>query len=191
MSPMPNEFLPPDYKVPKKPSRYLKLQKGETRLRILSPPLTGFVAWRSVNGKRQPIRREDDSFRPGEYDKKQLPRHFWAMPVWDYASQQVKVWEVTQTTIQTAITKMAKSPKWGPPYTYDVVIGATGDGMEREYSVIPEPKEPLDEVASAAWEAVQKKFDIARLMNGGDPFGEERDGAWDDEAPGADDDIPF
>lgn len=183
-------FLPPGYKPPKKQSRYLKLMKGETRVRILAAPLLGYVAWVSQQGKRKPVRRSENTFQAGEYDPKQEPKHFWAMPVWEYASGQVKVWELTQVSIMGVVRKLSVHKKWGAPFDYDVVIQATGDGMEREYSVIPEPKEELDINAADRWREAQATFDITRLMDGGDPFGDQ--GSNDEfSTSSGDDDIPF
>lgn len=189
---MSTTFLPPGYKPPKKESRYIKLIKGDTRLRVLGPPLLGWVSWVTENKKRKPLRRTENTFTGSEVDPNALPKHFWAMPVWDYLSGQVKVWELTQVSIQTVISKLAAHKKWGPPMEYDLVIQATGDGMEREYSVLPEPKEALDVNAQDAWAALEPDFDINRLLEGGDPFGDQRSGS-DEFAPhiGNDDDIPF
>lgn len=189
-TPSPSDpFLDDDYEVPKKPGKYLKFQKGENRIRILGKPLLGWVAWKTgEDGKKSPIRRATNEFKPGEFDKKNEPKHFWAMPVFDYATGMVKVLEITQSTIQTVIKDLSGNKKWGAPYAYDIVITAVGDGMEREYSIIPDPKEPLSVEATDAWGAIQDTFDITRLMVNGDPFGDE--GAGNGGAD-SDDDIPF
>ena len=164
-------FLPEGYAPPVKEARYVKLVKGETRLRILSKPMLGWVAWTSDKGKKKPVRRPENTFKEGEYDPAQEPKHFWAMPVWDYAAGKVKVWELTQVSIQKVLRGLSQNKKWGPPFDYDIVIQGTGDGMEREYSTVPEPKEPLDNAAADAWALTQANgFSLKRLLEGGDPF---------------------
>jgi len=182
-------FLPPDYEVPKKAGKYMRFQKGENRIRILAPPLLGYVAWKTQDGKTSPLRRTLNEFHPDEFDKKTgTPKHFWAMPVWDYTTERVKVLEMTQSTIQSVIKDLAGNKKWGTPTSYDIVITAIGDGMEREYSVIPDPKEPLCPAGQLAWEDLQDSFDINRLLANGDPFGDEPDVSVAGEG---DEDIPF
>ena len=174
---MTDAFLPDSYEVPKKAGKYFKFQAGENRFRVLDSPLRGWVAWKTSNGKKGPIRRTENTFGPGEFDKGKgsEPRHFWAMPVYDYVNAQVKVLEITQSTIQSAITNLARNKKWGHPSGYDLVVNATGEDMERKYSVIPDPKEPLFAEAQAMWDEMRPRFDINRLLSGGDPFGEDGD----------------
>ena len=172
------EFLPAEYAVPKKPGKYYKFKLGDNRFRILDSPLRGWVAWRTKEGKKSPLRRVEDTFKPEEFDKAKgsEPKHFWAMPVYDYSEARVKVLEITQTTIQVAIKNLASNKKWGHPSGYDLVVTATGEGMDREYTTIPEPKSEIDMLVQAQWDEVKARgFDINRLLSSGDPFGEDGD----------------
>lgn len=167
------DFLPPDYKPPTTGGNYLKLADGENRIRILTRPILGNIGWRDDNGKRSPVRKKmGEEFAHGEVlvDAKNKIRHFWAMPVWDYAAERVKVWEITQATIQEAIRKLSTDGDWGSPVDYDLKVVRSGDGMDTEYNVIPVPKKPLPPMAVLAWEEARQTFSLEELYNGGDPF---------------------
>jgi hypothetical protein len=174
-------FLPPDYKPPVSGGNYVKLVDGENRLRILARPVLGNVGWRDDNGKRSPVRkRMGEEFAPHEVlvDAKNKIRHFWAMPVWDYAAEKVRVWELTQSTIQEAIRKLSADADWGLPLDYDIKVVKSGEGMDTEYAVMPIPKKPLPLDAEAAWAEAQQTFSLEVLFDGGDPFaaGDQRNG---------------
>lgn len=75
--------------------------------------------------------------------------------------------EITQKTIQDAIEAYVENPKWGDPTKYDLVVKATGDGLEREYTTIAEPHSP-------APEADIQKINLDALFFSEDPFTSER-----------------
>lgn len=185
-------FLPDGYEPPKRGGAFMKLAIGENRIRILDSPLLGFVGWKTKQGgKKSPVRKIEDKFAPGELDagKQGQSKHFWAMPIWNYSDNRVQVMELTQATIQEAVKNLARNAKWGHPSRYDIVITASGEGMDRKYSIVPEPKEPLSEEATTAWAEVSAQgFDIKRLLTNGNPFGEGED---DEAPPPNDEDIPF
>lgn len=96
-------------------------------------------------------------------DGKFKPKHFWAFLVVNYAEGKLQVMEITQTTIMAAIEALVSNPKWGKPQGYDIVVNATGDGLDREYAVVPEPH-------TKAPEADIKNVSLEALFDGGDPF---------------------
>jgi hypothetical protein len=54
------------------------------------------------------------------------------------------------------------------------------------------PRKPLEPEIVAAWEEIQDRFDLSRMMSGGDPFGDEMNENGDDAAEGgADSDLAF
>jgi hypothetical protein len=175
-------FLPDGYEVPASGGKYFKLKTGENRLRILSKPLLGYVGWTQEGNRNKPVRKPLNQFAIGEIDKRGS-KHFWAMPVWDYADGSIKVWELTQKTIMGAIQALSVNKKWGNPVHYDLSITAKGDGMDREYSVLPEPRERAAPEIVSAWVALRETFDLTKLFTGGDPFG--------DESPIDDDEDPW
>lgn len=189
----PDNWLPPDYEPPQTTGKYMKLAVGDNIFRALDKPIFGFVAWKDKKVQR----RRENTFKPADLDAGTKAKHFWAFPVWNYAANCVQVLELTQSTVQEAIKNLSRNAKWGSPLAYDVVVTAKGEKMDREYQVVPEPKSDLPEAAYAAWsEAQLAGFDISRLFDGGDPFGEagdavEREAAEYRATVGPDADIPF
>ncbi len=117
---MTNPFDPTtNYEVPKGDSKYLKLQKGQTKFMPMDSAIVGWQYWTDDNKpmrlKEQPdkistlpeIRQEDD----GSYKI----NHFWAFPVIDASDGKVKVFEITQKGIMTSIRSYIQNEDWGNP----------------------------------------------------------------------------
>ena len=161
---MDNSFLPKGYSAPKVEGNYYRFEKGQNRFRIMSSAIVGYEYW-TVDKK--PVRSRSP-FKSVPADAKLdegvfKPKHFWAFVVWNEEVGRVQILEITQTTIMSAIEALVKNPKWGAPQGYDIVITATGDGMEREYNVVPEPHTPApDKDISNIY--------LEELYTGGDPF---------------------
>lgn len=193
------DFLPKNYKVPKSPSNYMKLEKGENRFRVLSDTITGYEYW---NEDKKPVRLHEYPDRlPSDIQMKdEVPtsiKHFWAMVVWNYNADvdkdgnpkgKVQILEITPKTIQTPITTLSGNKKWGHPKKYDIVIEATGDGLEREYSVTPEPHSDVPPEAVEAYET--KIINLEALFDGKDPFALEQGKGITEEKINPED-IPF
>ncbi len=133
--------------------------------RILGDAIVGYEYWTKAN---KPVRSRDPFHRvPGDakVDEKtgNFQKHFWAFLVWNYEEKRVQVLEITQTTVMTGIEFLMQNPKWGNPTGYDIVVKATGDGFEREYTTVPEPHTPAPVVDIS-------KVVLDELFIGGDPF---------------------
>lgn len=165
-----SDFLPGDYKAPA--GAYMKLADGENTFRALSSAVIGWMYW---NKESKPVRLRQEpmgtpaDIRIGKEGKPEKVKHFWAFAVWNYAADRVQILELTQSSIQTAITALVKNKKWGSPNGYDITITRTGDGLGTEYTVMPNPHTPLDEKAAAAWRA--RSVNLEKLFDGGDPYG--------------------
>ena len=168
-------WLPDTYQKPASNSRYLKLQQGDNKIRILSAPITGWVDWTEQDGKRMPLRTKEQ--QPA-INPSQPPRHFWSFVVWDYQEKNVKILEITQATIQDAIYSLQGSTDWGNPQGYDITIKKTGEKMETKYSVFPAPPAPLSQDIKEAYEL--EVIHLNELYNNGDPF---KGVKCEDEAP--------
>lgn len=169
-----NTFLPKDYSVPESPSRYFKFKQGENRFRILASPIIGNEYW---NKEGKPVRKRmgesiyPDDIRVDEDGNIESVKHFWAMPIWDYSERMVKVLEITQKSIQQAITSLVKDEDWGNPSNYDLSISREGERLKTKYEVKPKPSKPLEEDIQNAWQEVQDTgFDLELLYDSGDPF---------------------
>lgn len=158
------EFLPKDYTAPKQGGNYFKFQKGENRFRIMSHAIVGFEYWTKDSKpvrSRLPFKEfpEDAKNEDGTFKQK----HFWAFIVWNYEEERLQIMEITQSTIMSGIEALVNNTKWGSPKDFDIVVKASGDGLEREYTVVPEPH-------TEAPKADVSKINLEELFVGGDPF---------------------
>lgn len=160
-----DSFLPTGYEAPKTSGNYFRFVKGENRFRILGPAIVGYSYWTKAN---KPVRSRtpfkgipEDAKLNDEGDFR--PKHFWAFVVWNYEEERPQIMEITQSTIMSGIEALVNNAKWGAPQGYDIVVKASGDGMEREYTVVPEPhtRVPEADISGIA---------IEELFNGADPF---------------------
>lgn len=158
-----NDFLPTDYTAPQGNSSYFRIQKGENKFRVLSKPILGYLDWKD----KKPLRFTMKN-KPSPIDPLKPIKHFWAMVVFDYADQKIKVAEFTQSSIQKAIADLAKDADWGSPFEYDIKINRKGEGMETEYSVNPIPHKPISREAKEAFK--NTPVNLNALFDGKDPF---------------------
>lgn len=161
-----SDFLPTAYTVPDKSNGYMKLKQGDNRIRILTSPILGYEWWIDVEESRKPVRVPMNGKIPVEFAD--TVKHFWAMPVWNYEAKQVQILSITQKGIQKTLATLAKNPKWQTPLGYDILIVRTGEGLETEYSVTPEPKEELAEEIKEVWDKLTIRLEA--LYEGADPF---------------------
>lgn len=155
------EFLPKDYTAPVSEGNYYKLKKGTNTFRILSPAIFGFEFWNTQN---KPVRsREPWDERPEDMKEGGTVKYFMAFVVWNYEAKKAQILEITQKTIREAIENLAQNKKWGDPSRYDIVVEAKGDGLEREYSVLPEPHTDAPTVDISG-------INLEALFDGADPF---------------------
>lgn len=174
-------FLPDDYQVPGGTSQFMKFEQGENKVRILSEPLMGYEWWEDTDEGRRPFRVKE--FETAVREGEEPIKHFWAMIVFNYNSKQIQVLEITQKTIQRAITTYAHDEDWGDPRKYDLIIHRSGEGLETEYQVIPKPKKKLSKDIEKAYSDAD--IDLEALFRGEYPVEEEVD------TKKVADDIPF
>ena len=101
------------------------------------------------------------------------------MAVYDCKDEEVKILEITQSSIQNAIFALAEDEDRGNPKEYDIVVTRTGEKLETSYTVTPKPSKPLPQEAQELIEAT--KINLDALYDGEDPF----------EIDELDDDVPF
>jgi hypothetical protein len=158
-----SDFLPQNYEAPTGNSNYMKFQDGENKIRILSKPIIGWLAWKD----KVPHRFRMNA-RPDKPLSDQPIKHFWAFIVWNYNAQAVQILEVTQATIQKSIQDLSKNEDWGAPFYYDIKITRKGKDLETEYSVMPSPKKDLSEEIKKA--ALDKPAYLEALYDNQDPW---------------------
>lgn len=154
-------FLPKDYEAPKSASNYMKFEQGANKFRVLSNAVTGYVYWKEVEGKRTPTRVHEFDEVPNE-DRGEM-KHFWAFTVWNYATSSVQILEITQATIRNTIQVLVGDGDWGDPKKYDLTVTRTGEGLETEYSVVPNPPKKLEADTDV-------EVNLEALFDGSDPF---------------------
>jgi hypothetical protein len=183
-----DNWLPAGYEVPKSPSNYMKLDEDTNKFRILSSPVMGWSYWTK---DKKPVRSSepfegvpDDARldtiknRDGSEREEFRPKHFWAFVVWNYADKRVQILEITQSTVQSAISALVTNEDWGDPKEYDITVTGKGEGLDRKYTVQPSPQKPVPVDAHKAYRAM--KIDLEALFRGADPFaGGEREDAHD------------
>ncbi len=163
-----SDFLPQGYELPNKGNGYMKLAQGENRFRILEKPVFGQEFW--VN--KQPKRfRMDQDIPVGEIEDMKTLKHFWAMKVYNYDIKRVQIFEITQKTILGSILALIKNKKYGSPLNYNLSITREGEGMDTEYTILPEPVDPEEEKLIAEVKKGMPKIDLEALFKSEDPFG--------------------
>lgn len=142
--PLANEFLPKDYKLPESNS-FMKFAQGKNKFRIMSPLTTGYEYWNTEN---KPVRsREvptDTSDGKVEDDGKVRVNYFWAVVVYNYATESLQILEITQKGIQKYVLGLVNDPDWGAPQGYDLVVTREGDGLNTKYTVAANPHKDMD-----------------------------------------------
>lgn len=157
------DFLPDNYEAPQGGGAYMKFISGDNKFRILSKPIIGWLDWKDKVPHR--FTYKNKPLKPlGE----QAIKHFWAMIVFDYAENAIKILEITQSTIQKSISDLSKNEEWGNPCEYNLTVSKKGQDMKTEYGVTPSPKKALTEDIKVAAKA--KPINLENLFTGGDPF---------------------
>jgi len=151
-------------------ANYMKLETGINKFRAISKPVTGWVVWEDDGeGNRKPVRTQisDEPENPTGEDKDR-PKKFMALAVIDHADGEVKILELTQQSIIKAIKAYAQNPDWGNPFSYDITITKSGEGLKTKYNTQASPKKPLakDLVKSA----MAKRCNLDALYEGTDPW---------------------
>ena len=173
------DFLPSGYEVPASDSNYMRLEKGTNRFRIITPPILGMEYWKTIDDKRTPIRKKtgvnipvDELEINEDTGKPDMPKHFWAMVVWNVKTDKAQILEITQKRIQKAIRAMSQSEDWGNPTEYDIEIEREGEKFETTYTVRPCPKKKFDEGKLQMVKDLNINLDA--LFESGDPFAGEK-----------------
>lgn len=173
-------FLPDGYKVPETPGKYFKTKNGDNRIRILGSAIVGYEGWTYEHkGKSVPVRHRikpdgfAEPFDIAQVDMGKKIKHFWAFPVWNVDEKLVQVYQITQKSIMDKIKTLTQDEDWGDPTQYGLVISRSGEKLDTKYEVTPKPKTPLPDEALIAWDKVRPTFELEKLFDNGDPFGED------------------
>jgi len=141
--------LPQNYEVSTKDSNYFKPQDGDNKVRILSDLQVGFQYWTADN---KPVRlRTEPQTIPADMRLDSKVKEMWLAIVWDYTTEKVAIWEITQATIMRSIYEYEKDEEYGDSKGYDLKISRSGKELETKYDVRAGiPKEVDEKIADAA-----------------------------------------
>jgi len=151
----------------------MRLEEGESKIRIVSSAIVGWEWWDDDEGGRKPKRVKTLNEVPksvmAQQDTRNRAKHFWAFVVWDYGAKSYKIMEITQKTIMGAIRSLISNEAWGNPQGYDILITRRGkDLVDTEYSVMPNPKSEFKEDTKEL-----ANINLGALYLGEDPFSSE------------------
>ena len=150
-------------------SKYTKLEKGDTKLRILGAPIFGYETWlEKADGSRSPKRFElNEEFKQSDLGPDGV-KQFMAVKVYNYNAQDVQVWQVVQKTIMKSLKGYTENEEYGSPTGYDIVISKTGEGKMTRYNLVANPPKALPKEVAEADTA--QGVDLDALFLNGDPF---------------------
>src|ERR1700689_4101246 len=131
-----HNFLPENYEAPRAGGFYMKLQKGENKIRIMSQPILGWEDW---TPDKKPIRYEMDKKPEKSFDPEKPAKHFWAVIVWNYKEEAIQILQINQAGVRKGIEMLCNDSDWGAPYFYDLKIIKTGEDKNTKYQVNPLP----------------------------------------------------
>lgn len=160
-------FLPVGYESLRTEKAYWKMKEmkdGDNRLRIVMPPICGWLDWED----RKPVRYRPDQKPIKSWDPETPIKPFWAMYVWDYAREGLFILEISQSSLLKALTSLATDADWGDFTEYDVKINKSGTGKETRYLLTPCKPSTLGSRITAAMEASPVR--LAALYDNGDPW---------------------
>mgnify|MGYP000876746558 FL=1 len=174
----------PDKFAESQVGNYMKFEDGQNRIRILEKPITGYVYWEDAEGnlvpKNEMAGKGGKPVRVKSWEgltnaQRGAMKGFAAMVVWNYQAERIQILEVKQVGIMNALEALSLSKSWGDITTFDIVITKTRTGInptDVEYSVMPEPKEPVSKEIKEAYK--EAHIDLEALYRGEDPFGVEK-----------------
>lgn len=160
-------FLPTGYEAPKASNFYMKFVEGENKFRVLSQPIVGWEDWHD----KKPVRYKMHEKPAKPFDPKKPIRHFWAMIVWNYNTEEIQVLHLTQSTLRKSLEALSNDPDWGAPYFYDLKVMKSGEGIDTEYSLNPLPHKELAPHIKDMFN--ERRCNLDALFYNDDPFSKE------------------
>jgi len=163
-----NNFLPSDFKEPTQ-SNYMDFQEGDNTFRVLDQAVLGWEYWMNkiVDGetKPRPVRvKEQDQIPVGDVLEGKYGLqlyYFWAFPVYNFNDSRIQILVIKQKTIRRGMLGFIKNAKWGDPKDYNFVVTKGKDESGKVvYTVMTEPKEPLDKKILDAFKDLKLDMDV-------------------------------
>lgn len=139
-------LLSPDYKKPVGSDIYLKMAKAGSPIKfiIVGGIVTGFSYWTAdkqcIRSREKPT--ETPNIKVDDKGKVERISHFWTMPVYDTATETVKLLEITQRGLQDQFFEIFNGTDYDlgdliAPMA--IKISATGEQLLTKYTLMPVP----------------------------------------------------
>lgn len=159
----PSNYTPPV--ASESSGNYTKIKDDPVKLRILSEAITGYVYWTNEN---KPVRSAEYPQATPNIRDDSRPKHFWAFKVWNYATKQVEIWEISQASIRDILWGYWKDDEYGDLRQFPLKVSRTGKGLETKYQVIAGQKRDLE--ADIAQISANTPVNLYALYTGDNPF---------------------
>tara|TARA_R100000808_G_scaffold6488_1_gene19254 strand:- start:6682 stop:7215 length:534 start_codon:yes stop_codon:yes gene_type:complete len=156
-----------------------KLEQGENTIRILTSPIDGYVWWPEDDNKPQRVKEPKD-IPTGVKDAK----YFWFLTIG--INGEVKFLEIKQRTIQNQIAALSNNTQWGEVKDYDITITRSGQDLETQYTVVPNPKSDVSTDVAGEWNKMKARYKPENLFTNGSPLE-----AGEEVAQDNDEELPF
>ena len=154
-------FTFPDEIQTESVSRYTKLGKGTTTLRMIGDPIFYNETWVEFEGSRTPKRFALDEEIPME--ECGPDGVVMSIKAYNYGTKSIQIWSISQKTILKKIKSYSENSKYGDPTLYDLNVEKTGEGKQTRYEVVADPKEPMSDEVKKASDAVEVELDLLLL----------------------------
>lgn len=162
---------------------FFKPQAGNTKLLILADPVAGYEYWTTdskpvrsrekfdeplENVKMRTVKEKDKvTGEEVEVEKPDRQKYFWAVPVYNFTTESVEVFQITQKGIRDELVAIQSNEDWGDPIgKYTVTLNKKGEGLNTEYKVTPNPdkKEVQAQVEKIVAEYAADPIDIESIF---------------------------
>ncbi len=152
-------------------SDFMKLEQGNTRVRIMGDPTQYYIHWvENDEGKKRKFNSPvgDPKLVKQLEDAGFKRKASWIIKVLSRTDGEFKLLEIG-SQIYTGVRELLQDSEWGKPITsYDVTITRGAPGSQPLYRVTPCPKAPLESSLKEAFVAFNDRVDLTKLTQAGD-----------------------
>ena len=151
------------------------------KVRFLGNAINGVGGWRDGKPVRFEIRPKRDEFDLStldptrDFNTKEISgpgklKDFIAAVLWNYSTESIQIFEITQVSIQDAMIALLQNEDWGDVTQYDVTIQKIVKSGRTDYKLLPSPNDK-GKLSKTIEKAFDETFvDLTKLYSGEDPF---------------------
>jgi hypothetical protein len=151
-------------------SNFMRLEEGDNYVRCVSSPYQSYSHWvTDASGQKRKVGcclKECPVCARGVPEESAKPR--WFVAVLNRKTEKPAILEVGPQIFK-GIKALASSKKWGDPRQYDLNIIKAPKGTNPLYTVMPEPKEQLEETIKATIKDWMKDVDLQAMVTAPTP----------------------